>query len=63
MRYEYECNSDKCLDKNNGKPREFIMDIPLKDYDKMPTCEECNSSLEVKKVIRSAYPKSQTWGN
>jgi hypothetical protein len=60
MRYEYECGSDKCLAKN-GNPREFTMDMPLKDYNKMPTCEVCNSSAEVKKVIKTPMPRSQSW--
>jgi len=61
MRYEYECSSKECLERNNGKPHEFVMDIPLKDYDKMPVCVICNSDEHVRKVIKSAFPKSQSW--
>jgi len=59
--YEYECGSSKCLEDNGGKPREFTHNMPLKDYDKSPTCARCDTSRNVKKVIRSAVPRSQSW--
>ena len=52
MIYEYECGNCKY---------DFEEDIPLKDRHIMPKCPKCNLTKEVKKVIRTAVPKSQSW--
>ena len=59
MRYEYECTNKKCMKSN--KPYEFEVDVPLKDYKKIPKCPKCKSTKNVAKVYRTAFPKSQSW--
>lgn len=57
--YEYEC----CICANSGtnEPYEFTTNIPMKDRHVMPKCPKCGLDTQVKKVIRTAVPKSQSW--
>jgi len=60
--YDFECSSIKCLEENDGEPYQFEAIQTLKETaDSKPTCPKCESSLDVKKVILKAVPKSQSW--
>lgn len=60
--YDFECSSIKCLEANGDKPYQFEALQSLKETSEgMPTCPKCESSLDVKKVILKAVPKSQSW--
>lgn len=59
--YDFECSSIKCLEEN-GKPYQFEVIQSLKETaEGNPICPKCKSSLDVKKVILKAVPKSQSW--
>jgi hypothetical protein len=60
--YEFDCENKKCMKK--GKPHEFTDNLKVAEMKagKKPKCPKCNNSKNVKKVIRTAFPKSQSWG-
>lgn len=59
--YDFECSSVKCLEKND-RPYRFEAIQSLKETEEgKPICPKCESSLDVKKVILKAVPKSQSW--
>lgn len=58
--YEYECSKENC--KENDKPFEFEEMKKLSERDQMVDCPKCGDNKEVKKVQRTAFPKSHTWG-
>ena len=51
--YDFECN-------NHAKPFEFEFYVALKDK-KAPRCPRCHKRDKVKKVIKKAFPVSQSW--
>lgn len=57
--YEYECSNQKC--QKGKKPHEFSGFQPLAKYKEPVPCPKCKSTKHVKKVVRSAFPKSQSW--
>lgn len=57
--YEFECSNQICMVKN--KPHEFDESLPLSKTDEKPNCPKCGKNNFVKKVIRSPFPKSQSW--
>ena len=59
MRYEYECTNSKCGTKN--RPHEFEDDVSMANRHTMPHCPKCKKNTWVKKVIRTAFPRSQSW--
>ena len=57
--YEYECHNPTC--KNDEKPHEFDGFQPLVRHNEPAECPSCKNNDYVKKVIRSAVPKSHSW--
>jgi predicted nucleic acid-binding Zn ribbon protein len=57
--YQYECDNPGCTIDN--KPFEFEKHLPLSKYKEIPACPKCNNAEYVKKVIRSAFPVSESW--
>jgi len=49
----------KC--KNGKGTYEFTASQSLDKYQEPVKCPKCKSAKDVKKVIRSAFPKSQSW--
>lgn len=57
--YEYECHNPRCQEDN--KPLEFEANQPLSLVSEPAECPKCKDNGYVKKVIRSAVPKSMSW--
>ena len=59
--YEYDCESPKCM--KRGKPFEFTANLKVAEMKagEKPECSKCGKKDKVKKVIRTAFPKSQSW--
>lgn len=58
--YEYECHNPDC-GTSDGRPHEFEAMRKLVERDDIPDCDTCVSPVLVRKVIRSAVPRSMTW--
>jgi predicted nucleic acid-binding Zn ribbon protein len=57
--YEFECLNEKCM--KGKKPFEFEAMQSLNKCHEPVECPKCNNNKDVKKVIRTAVPKSQSW--
>lgn len=59
--YEFECSNPKCEEKK-GEPFEFDAMMKMAESDVPAECPKCETNNNVKKVVRTAFPKSKSWG-
>ncbi len=57
--YDYECTNAECNPKK--KSYEFEESRSLANRHDIPYCPVCKKNTWVKKVIKKAFPKSQSW--
>ena len=58
--YEYECHSDGCRE-GGDNAHDFTASVKMEDRATMPVCDQCGDNDGVKKVIKTAFPKSRSW--
>ena len=64
--YDFECNNKLCVndltEPGDYEPFPFEKQVSLSDLNKPVLCPKCELSEYTKKVIKTAVPRSKSWG-